>query len=73
MRWLTAQRVAEARRLLETTDLLVEDVAARSGLGTAANLRMHLARDTATTPTAYRRAFRGESEATTATDVNRVR
>lgn len=63
MRWFTAQRVAEARRLLETTDLQVEDVAARSGLGTAANLRMHLARDTATTPTAYRRAFRGESRA----------
>jgi AraC family transcriptional activator FtrA len=59
LRWLTAQRLLEARRLLETTDLPIDQVAARSGLGTAANLRLHLARDTATTPTAYRHAYRG--------------
>ena len=59
LRWLTAQRLLEARRLLETTDLPIDDVADRSGLGTAANLRLHLARDAATTPTAYRRAYRG--------------
>lgn len=55
MRWIIAARVREARRLLEVSDLSVEDVAARSGLGTAANLRLHLARDAGTTPTAYRR------------------
>ncbi len=59
MRWLTAQRLLEARRLLESTDLPVDQVAARCGLGTATNLRLHLARDAATTPTAYRRAYRG--------------
>ncbi|HEV2819275.1 MAG TPA: helix-turn-helix domain-containing protein [Solirubrobacteraceae bacterium] len=59
LRWLTAQRLLEARRLLETTDLPIDDVADRSGLGTAANLRLHLARDAATTPTAYRRGYRG--------------
>jgi len=59
LRWLTAQRLLEVRRLLETTDLPVDQVAARCGLGTAANLRLHLARDAATTPTAYRRAYRG--------------
>ena len=59
LRWLTAQRLLEARRLLETTDLPIDQVAARSGLGTAANLRLHLARDTATTPTTYRHAYRG--------------
>jgi transcriptional regulator GlxA family with amidase domain len=58
MRWLTAQRLAEARRLLELTDLTVETIAHRCGLGTAANLRLHLARDSETTPTAYRRASR---------------
>jgi transcriptional regulator GlxA family with amidase domain len=58
MQWLTQQRVLEARRLLEATDLPVEDIAQRCGLGTAGNLRLHLARDVATTPTAYRRAFR---------------
>ncbi len=59
LRWLTAQRLLEARWLLEATDLPVDHVAARCGLGTAANLRLHLARDAATTPTAYRRIYRG--------------
>ena len=59
LRWLTAQRVLEARRLLEATDIPVEEVAQRSGLSTAANLRLHLGREVATTPTAYREAFRG--------------
>jgi len=59
LRWLTAQRLLEARRLLETTDLPVDDIAARSGLGSAANLRLHLARDAGTTPTAYRAAYQG--------------
>jgi transcriptional regulator GlxA family with amidase domain len=59
MRWLTLQRLLEARRLLEATDLPVEEIAHRCGLGTAGNLRLHLAREAATTPTAYRRTFRG--------------
>jgi transcriptional regulator GlxA family with amidase domain len=57
--WLTAARLREARRLLEVSDLSVDDVAARSGLGSAANLRLHLARDAGTTPTAYRAAYQG--------------
>ena len=61
LRWLTDQRLLEARRLLEATELPIEEVAWRCGLGTAANLRLHLARDAAITPTAYRRAFRGEA------------
>ena len=59
LRWLTAQRLLEARRLLEATDLPVDQVAVRCGLGTAANLRLHLGRDASTTPTAYRRTYRG--------------
>ncbi len=66
LRWLTAQRLLEARRLLETTDLTVEQVANRSGLGSAANLRLHLSRDAATTPTAYRRIYRGRATPSTA-------
>jgi transcriptional regulator GlxA family with amidase domain len=58
LRWLTAARVREARRLLEATDLPVETIASRSGLGTAANLRIHLARDIGTTPSAYRSIMR---------------
>ena len=58
IRWLAAQRLLEARRLLERTTLSIEEVAARSGLGTPANLRLHFARELSTTPTAYRQAFR---------------
>ena len=57
-RWLAEQRLLEARRLLEATELPIEEVARRCGLGTAANLRLHLARDASITPTAYRKAFR---------------
>ena len=63
MRWLTAQRVLEARRLLERTELSIEEVARRCGLGSAAGLRLHFAREVATTPTAYRAAFRSRGEA----------
>jgi transcriptional regulator GlxA family with amidase domain len=62
-RWLTAQRVHHARRLLETTDLPVEDVAHRCGFGSAAAMRIHFGRATATRPTAYRRTFRGAEAA----------
>jgi transcriptional regulator GlxA family with amidase domain len=57
LRWLHEQRVAEALRLLEQSDLAVDAVAARAGFGTAASLRLHLRRAAGTTPTAHRRAF----------------
>jgi transcriptional regulator GlxA family with amidase domain len=59
LRWLTGQRIAEACRLLETTDLTVEAVAARSGLGTTANFRLHFMRELNTTPSSYRHLYRG--------------
>jgi transcriptional regulator GlxA family with amidase domain len=59
LQWLLRQRVLHARRLLEATDLPVEDVADAAGFGTAASLRSHFRRATATTPLAYRRTFRG--------------
>jgi len=61
LRWLTAQRLLEARRLLEATEHGIDEIARRCGLGTAANLRLHLAREAATTPSAYRTAFRGST------------
>ena len=57
LQWLLGQRVLEARRLLEDSDLPVEAIAWRSGFGTAASLRDHFRRATATTPSAYRRSF----------------
>jgi len=59
LKWLHAQRVDHARRLLEGSDLPVETVAQRCGFGSAAILRQHFRRATATTPTAYRRSFGG--------------
>lgn len=59
LQWLLSRRVLEARRLLEESDLPVETIAWRCGFGTAASLRDHFRRATATTPTAYRRAFAG--------------
>jgi AraC family transcriptional activator FtrA len=51
---ILAQRVLEARRLLESADLPVEEVAARAGFGSAPAPREHFRRATETTPTAYR-------------------
>ncbi|MEV5559970.1 helix-turn-helix domain-containing protein [Nonomuraea wenchangensis] len=57
-RWLAAQRVQEARHLLETTDLGVEEVARRAGFGTAVSLRQHLHAAVGVAPLAYRHTFR---------------
>ena len=46
LQWLLARRVLEARRLLEETDLGVDEVAWRPGFGTAAGLRDHFRRAT---------------------------
>jgi transcriptional regulator GlxA family with amidase domain len=58
-RWLTAQRLTLARRLLETTGLPVERVAAEAGFGTTASLRQHLHAAIGVAPLAYRRTYRG--------------
>jgi transcriptional regulator GlxA family with amidase domain len=58
LQWLLAQRVLEARRLLEESDLPVETIAWRCGFGSAASLRDRFRRAVDTTPTAYRGSFR---------------
>ncbi|WP_327002103.1 DJ-1/PfpI family protein [Dactylosporangium sp. NBC_01737] len=57
MQWVLRARVDLARELLEVTGLGVEQVAARVGLGTAANLRLHFQRILGTSPTEYRNTF----------------
>ncbi|ASO20539.1 transcriptional regulator GlxA family with amidase domain [Actinoalloteichus hoggarensis] len=59
LQWLTRQRVESARRLLEETDLPVDQVASASGFGTATSLRQHLQAAVGVSPTAYRATFRG--------------
>lgn len=62
--WVAQQRVRHAQHLLEETDLTVDDVAARAGIGTAASLRQHLRASLGVSPSAYRRTFRGAPVAT---------
>lgn len=59
LRWLVLQRVARTQRLLETTDLSIEQIAARCGFGSPATLRAHFGQQVGTSPSGYRHAFRG--------------
>ncbi|MBC2932924.1 GlxA family transcriptional regulator [Nocardioides sp. zg-1228] len=63
--WVTQQRVRHALHLLEASDLGVDEVASRAGMGTAASLRQHLRASVGVSPSAYRRTFRGAPPATT--------
>ncbi|GEK85746.1 GlxA family transcriptional regulator [Microbacterium aerolatum] len=55
--WLARQRIIQAQRLLERTDLSLEAIAVECGFGSAAVLRQNFARVLGTTPTAYRATF----------------
>lgn len=61
--WLLGQRLDHARLLLETGELPIEQVAARSGFGSAVALRHHFARRLGASPAAHRAAFRGRGAA----------
>ncbi|MGW4961760.1 GlxA family transcriptional regulator [Nonomuraea sp. NPDC004186] len=60
LQWLLHRRVDRARELLETTGLPMDQVAGRSGLGSADSLRKHLVSRVGLTPTAYRASFTRE-------------
>lgn len=57
VRWLSLQRVQHARRLLEQTQMSVDEVSRECGFGTPALLRHHFQRTVGVTPTDYRRTF----------------
>ncbi|GAB7038640.1 DJ-1/PfpI family protein [Catenuloplanes niger JCM 9533] len=57
MQWVLRARVDVARELLERSDLSVEAIARRVGLGTGANLRLHFHRILGTSPSEYRHTF----------------
>lgn len=59
-RWVLQQRLHLAQELLETSDLDIDHLAIQAGFGTATNLREHFRRELGTTPTGYRRSFRGD-------------
>ncbi|TAJ46503.1 MAG: helix-turn-helix domain-containing protein [Herbiconiux sp.] len=56
--WLTGQRLALARELLESTDLGIDAIAAAVGYATATSLRNHLGAALGVSPLAYRHTFR---------------
>jgi transcriptional regulator GlxA family with amidase domain len=58
LRWMLTERVRRAQELLEESDLSVEQIAARAGMGTATTLRRHFGRQFGVPPEAYRRTFR---------------
>ncbi|MET9605417.1 helix-turn-helix domain-containing protein [Streptomyces sp. NPDC006512] len=60
--WITGQRVERARRLLERTELPMEQVAREAGFGTAQSLRKHVQAALGVSPTAYRRTFRASGK-----------
>jgi transcriptional regulator GlxA family with amidase domain len=55
--WLTGERLALACRLIERGESRLDVVARRSGLGTTANLRALMRRETGLGPLEYRRRF----------------
>jgi len=57
--WLLARRLGFAQRLLETTDHSIENIASQAGFRSVSSLRHHFNALLKTSPSAYRRAFRG--------------
>jgi transcriptional regulator GlxA family with amidase domain len=60
LQWLLRARVRRAQLLLETTAHSIERIATSAGFGSATSLREHFRRVVATSPQAYRRAFRSK-------------
>lgn len=55
--WLRAQRLDAARRMLETTDVPVDQIAAACGFGSPVTLRQAFSAAFGTSPSSYRRRF----------------
>jgi transcriptional regulator GlxA family with amidase domain len=58
--WIASMRVESARRLLEQSDLTLQEIATRTGLGTADTMRRIFLRQLGITPSDYRDRFRLE-------------
>jgi len=60
-KWLLEQRLFLAQRMLETSDDSIERIAEAAGFGGAVSLRQHFSAAYSTSPSAWRREFRGPS------------
>ncbi|MGH3766486.1 MAG: helix-turn-helix domain-containing protein [Pseudonocardiaceae bacterium] len=56
-RWLTRHRILLSQELLEEDDFTIDEIARRTGFGTADLLRHHFSSQVGTTPQVYRRTF----------------
>ncbi len=63
--WIRSRRLDTARRLLETTDRSIDQIAMDCGFGNAVTLRQNFAAAFSTTPTDYRRNFTTRSSTPT--------
>ncbi len=58
--WLLAERLALSQRLLESGEQAVEAIASLAGFGSPASFRLHFRAAYGVSPSAWRRAFKGE-------------
>jgi transcriptional regulator GlxA family with amidase domain len=59
VQWLLHQRLTQVQRMLETSNRAIEIIASEAGFGSAVSLRQHFSAAFSTTPSAYRKQFRG--------------
>ncbi|QCP48376.1 helix-turn-helix domain-containing protein [Trinickia violacea] len=57
--WLLATRLSRAQQMLEMTEQSVDAIAEAAGFGSTVSMRQHFADTLKTSPSAYRREFRG--------------
>jgi AraC family transcriptional activator FtrA len=60
IKWLIGRRIQASLPVLETTDIPIEEVATLVGFDTAVTYRYHFSEAMRTSPSAYRRTFRGK-------------
>jgi transcriptional regulator GlxA family with amidase domain len=61
--WILSQRLAQAQRMLESSDAPIELVAQQAGFGSGLSLRQHFRAALAISPSVYRKQFRSHSAA----------
>jgi transcriptional regulator GlxA family with amidase domain len=59
--WILSQRLAQAQRMLESSDASIELVAQQAGFGTGLSLRQHFRAALDISPSVYRKQFRSDA------------
>ena len=56
--WLLGERIRLTQRLLETSDLSIDHIAALAGFGSTVSLRHHFRKVLEVSPTGWRKSFK---------------